>query len=76
MKEGRKEKIIKDFGKSLKNIRKSKGLSFRELASASGVDHAQIARIEKGETDPRMHTVVLLADALEIDPGELFSFPR
>lgn len=76
MNDGRKEKIIKDFGKSLKNIRESKGLSFRELAAASGVDHAQIARIENGEKDPRMHTVVLLADALDIDLGELFSFPR
>jgi transcriptional regulator with XRE-family HTH domain len=72
----RKRKIIKEFGKTLKKIRKAKGLSLRELAAASGIDHSQIALYEAGQSNLEMTTVVDLADGLEVDPGELFAFPR
>ncbi|HEY4112173.1 helix-turn-helix transcriptional regulator [Puia sp.] len=71
----RKRKIIKEFGKNLKSIRKAKGLSLRQLAASSGVDHVQISLYEKGESNLEMTTVVDLAEGLGVDPSELFSFP-
>ena len=72
----RKRKIIKEFGKKLKELRQSKGLSLRQLSASSGVDHAQINLYEKGESNPEMTTIIDLAEGLEVDPGELFAFPR
>jgi transcriptional regulator with XRE-family HTH domain len=74
--DGRKRKIIKAFGEQLRKAREKRGLSLRELSAMTGVDHAQIYRIEDGQADARITTVVELADALEVDPGDLFAFHR
>lgn len=74
--DGRRRKIIKEFGKELKKARESKGVSLRELAAQTGIDHAVIARIEGGKSNAVMTTIVDLADALGVDPGELFRFDR
>jgi len=71
--DGEKQKILKKFGKRLNNVRESRGMSLRELAAASGLEHAQIARIENGEKNPTLYTVIRLAEALDIFPGELFT---
>lgn len=68
----RKQKILKDFGRNLKRIRQSCGLSLRELAAAAGLEHAQIGRIELGEVNPTVTTIIDIAEALGVDPGELF----
>ena len=67
-----KEKLIKDFGKRLKKIRLEKKLSLRQLAIEADIDHMQVANIEKGQTNPTMTTITILAEALNVHPGELF----
>lgn len=74
--DGRKRKIIKEFGKRLNEARELKGLSLRELAALTGIDHVVIARIENGLSNATMTTIADLADALGVEPGELFAFPR
>ncbi|MDE5641306.1 MAG: helix-turn-helix transcriptional regulator [Bifidobacterium castoris] len=54
---------------SLAEIRKSKGLSQRQLAEVSGVNASRIADIERGRRDIRkasFATAVRLADALKL----------
>ena len=46
--------------------RKASGLSLRGLAELAGVDFAAIDKIEREERDPRLSTIVALAEALEI----------
>jgi transcriptional regulator with XRE-family HTH domain len=65
-----KERIA--FGKKLKEAREAANLSLRELAAASGVDHSNIAQIEKAERDPQLSTIIELAKALGISPTALF----
>lgn len=69
--DARKKRIIKDFGNTLKKIRREKSISLRDLAAAAGLEHAQIARIEKGEVNPTLTTIADLAEALGIRPNEL-----
>lgn len=71
MNRNRDKKIIRDFGKNLKTIRKSKKLSIRKLADIADVDFSQVHRIEKGESNPTLTTIMVLADALEVDPRDL-----
>lgn len=66
--DGRKKKISKDFGNNLKKIRKAKKISLRDLAAASELEHAQIARMEDGEVNPTLSTIVFLAEAMGVDP--------
>lgn len=69
--DGRKKKIIKDFGNRLKKIRKEKKMSLRGLAAASSLEHAQISKMEKVGINVTLTTIADLADALGIKPADL-----
>lgn len=51
--------------------RKLKGLTQKELSDRTNVTVRTIQRIEKGETDPHLQTIKLLAAALEVEVDEL-----
>lgn len=58
-------------GKSLRALRLERGLSQKELAAMLNTQQPYIARIEAGKTSPQIDTVKRLADALEVDYGDL-----
>lgn len=65
---------LKKFGQNLKSIRERKGHSLRTLSYECKIDHSDIGRIERGETNITLLTFLQLADALEVDPAELVSY--
>jgi transcriptional regulator with XRE-family HTH domain len=68
--------VAERFGWNLRIARRKAGLSQRELAERMGRDQSRIAVWESGKRQPRIDTVVRLAEALEIDPGELLRETR
>jgi len=67
------KEILQQFGANLKKVRMAKGYSLRELYAASGIDNGKISRMEQGETNVTILTIVRLAQALEVDLSELVS---
>jgi transcriptional regulator with XRE-family HTH domain len=65
---------LRSFGENLKNIREAKGISQRSLASSCTIDHSDISKIEKGERNITILTVLELATALEVKPKKLLDF--
>ena len=65
---------IIEFGKNLRLIRKSKGISMEKLANLADFEYSQISRIELGQINTSLDTVFKLAKALSIDAKELFDF--
>lgn len=59
--------------KSLKEARKRKGLSQRELSTKSGVPQSHISKIENGGVDLRVSSLIALARVLDL---ELALVPR
>jgi HTH-type transcriptional regulator, competence development regulator len=55
----------------LKELRRERVLSLRELEERSGVTYATIWRIEDGRQGAHPRTVRKLADALGVKPSEL-----
>ncbi|MHA6278611.1 serine hydrolase [Salinimicrobium sp. CAU 1759] len=51
--------------------RKLKGLTQKDLSDRTNVTVRTIQRIEKGETDPHLQTIKLIAAALEVEVDEL-----
>lgn len=55
----------------LKQLRAARDMSQADLADKSGVSREYIARLETGHHDPSLSTLVKLAKALKVKPGEL-----
>lgn len=55
------------FGGNLRRLRERAGISQEELATrAGGLHRTEISLLERGEREPRLSTVVLLASALGV----------
>ena len=59
------------IGDKLRDTRKRKLLTQEQLAERSGVGIATIIRVERNQVEPRGSTIRKLADALDVDAGEL-----
>jgi transcriptional regulator with XRE-family HTH domain len=55
----------------LRELRRQKVLSMRELEEMSGVSYNTIWRLENGVTGARPRTIRKIAQALAVDPAEL-----
>jgi transcriptional regulator with XRE-family HTH domain len=55
----------------LKEWREKRGLSQRALAEVSGVHYVSLARIEMGQLDPRLSTLLKLCKVLNVTLAEL-----
>jgi transcriptional regulator with XRE-family HTH domain len=56
-----------DLLQTLKEARVRKGLSQRELARLAGIQQSHISKIETGEVDPRISTLMELGRALGLE---------
>lgn len=63
--------VAERFAWNLRIARRRAGLTQRELAERIGKDQSRIALWEGGGCLARTATLVRLAEALEIEPGEL-----
>lgn len=52
---------------ALREARQRKGLSQRALSAKSGVPQSHISRIEKGDVDLRVSSLIALARALDLE---------
>jgi transcriptional regulator with XRE-family HTH domain len=59
------------FGKTLRELRRSAGVSQRELASRVGVDFSYISKVENGRIPPpAADTIVRICEVLGVDPDQ------
>jgi len=66
------EKILKDFGKQVRTIRKTKGVSQEELAHLANLDRSYVGGIERAERNPSLKNIGKIARALKVKPRDLF----
>jgi transcriptional regulator with XRE-family HTH domain len=59
------------FGRRLRVLRAEQGVSQYGLSRSSGVHPTEVSRMERGERDPRLTTILRLADGLGVPPGAL-----
>ena len=60
-------------GLNVRNLRNSKGLSQEQLALAAEVDRSYISEIELAKNSASIDVLERIADALDVDPKELFN---
>lgn len=64
-------KIIKQIGRNIAAIRKKRGYKQTDLAQMCEFEKSNMARIENGNTNPTIKTLIKIAKALEVELGEI-----
>lgn len=64
--------VIKAFGRKVRDLRTSAGLSQEQLANEAEIPLSQVGRIERGEINPTLSTISALAKALNIELSNFF----
>ncbi len=76
------ERYVRDLGIRLHRLRTERGLSQERLAVAADISGFTYRKLEKGESNPgtpanpRLKTLVALAEVLEVDIRELLPQDR
>ena len=58
----------------VQEMRRQKGMSLRQLETASGISRSQISKIENYKTEPTVYCLVCLAVGLGCEPEELYEY--
>lgn len=69
MEESRYKKFLKQVGNKIRQTRLAKGLTMVQLANEANIEFRQLGRIERGEINTSLVSLLKLADALEVDPA-------
>ncbi len=70
----RQDDALRRLGRRLSDLREQQSLSIAELASLTALAPNDISRIETGDLDPPITTIVALASALGTTPGRLLTY--
>lgn len=65
--------VMSAVGRRIRRLRQAQGLSLSELARRSNVGKATLSKIESGEANPRLETLLLLSEALRHSLGQLLA---
>jgi len=68
------KKFLKTLGENVKSLREAQGLSQYAFSDESGISRSQIIRLENGELNCTMATLLTIAQTLGVKPKELIDF--
>ena len=67
----RDRELVRQFGRTLRAARPDKGWSLTDMWRACGITVSELSRIERGGRDIRHTTLIVLAETLDVPPGDL-----
>ncbi len=62
-----------EFGNRIRAVRQSQGKSLESLAEGSSLHWSFVSRVERGHGNVTFKSLLRLAEALGVDPGDLVS---
>ena len=68
----RAQELLEIVGANVRKFRRERGLTQEALAELVGVEIRHLRFIEHAESGPSFDLLVGLADALDVDPADLF----
>jgi DNA-binding XRE family transcriptional regulator len=67
------EQTLRQLGERMRQARAALGLTLRQLAERTGLSAAMLCHIEKGQANPTVGSLSLIADALGCPPASLLA---
>jgi transcriptional regulator with XRE-family HTH domain len=68
--------LASDFGRNVRDVRRSKGITLEALAHDVGLAYSYLGQLERGRRNPTLKIVEMLADTLQVAPLALLQPPR
>ena len=68
------EALLKLIGNRIRELRKERNLSLRDVAFKIGMEPSNLSVIENGRSNPQLLTFARIASALNVELSELFCF--
>lgn len=65
--------IAAQIGRTVARLRRAAGLSEPEMVARSSLSATTINAVERGEHEPRLGTMLKIAGALGVEPGDLLA---
>lgn len=62
---------ISKLGRRIKKLRTEKGLTYTDVSVKCGIDEGNIRRLERGDTNPTITTLLKIADGIGVKLSEL-----
>lgn len=66
------DQYLKKLGGNVRRLRKEKGCSMENLAHDAEMEYRQLGRIERGEINTSVISLLKICEALEVNMDELF----
>ena len=60
----------------VKKVRLEKKMTLERLAQLSGISKGHLSKIERGEREPKISTLIQIAYALKVDIKELYKITK
>ncbi len=73
MEDKRYDTFLKTVGNNVRRIRNEKGLSMEALANEAEIEYRQLGRIERGEVNTTIISLLKIADALKVEVSDFFN---
>jgi transcriptional regulator with XRE-family HTH domain len=64
--------VAQRLGQNLRRLRAEAGQTQEQLAAKAAVHRTVVSQLETGDREPRATTILKLAGALGVEPGDLF----
>ncbi|MFI5221895.1 MAG: helix-turn-helix domain-containing protein [Bacteroidia bacterium] len=74
MKYVREEKFLKILGKRIRVFRMNQGITQAQLAFEAEIPRMQVSRIERGELNTGISTLIRIAKVLDVSTKDLIEF--
>jgi len=62
---------VAEFGRRVRSHRKSASLTQEQLAERAELHWTYVGQVERGQANLTLHSIVVIAAALDVDPSEL-----
>lgn len=69
-----KTPVLVKFGKRIRELRKERELSQKQLGDLTGFHKNYVGMIERGERNPSLENIEVFANTFEMSLSELFTF--
>lgn len=69
------DQVLIDIGSRIRLLREAKGISQQDLAALCNFEKSNLSRLEAGNTNPTVLTLLKISKALGITLSELLNIP-